>query len=139
MSDQMNIRHKCASQGCWVEQHAIPFGEFDDCFPGNIKMSDVDGIVEMCGGYFLLVEWKTVKSVTQGQEILLKNFSVNSPKQISVVIYGGPGWVSAIRYWSQGKDSDWRDLDMEGLKQFFCNWSARSQKLSKPTPHQKVY
>ena len=76
-----NLQHNClGGADCWIEQHAVDFREFDECFAGKIRMTDVDGMVER-NGHLLLVEWKRgeTTSIPTGQEILFKKVTKLSP------------------------------------------------------------
>ncbi len=99
----MTLRWKCESKGCYLKQ--LPnWGMLDDCFPGRISVSDIDGVVEI-GGRFLFLEWKRPRvALTTGQRIMFQNmvktgvitvFLINGDPETStpeqIVIFGRKG------------------------------------------------
>lgn len=70
----MSIQHNCLEGGCYVHMLTPDWGFLDNAFTGNIKISDIDGIVER-NGHFLMLEWKKPNvKVTTGQDIMFMNF-----------------------------------------------------------------
>ncbi len=51
------MRYECAAGHCWLDEHVARLGEFDECFPGRIGFTDVDGLVER-NGHALVIELK---------------------------------------------------------------------------------
>ena len=73
-SKRSEWRWSCVNNGCYLEKVCLDFYVFDDCFPGNIRMSDVDGFVEI-NHSFLMLEWKHNDQLPRGQEIAFQRFS----------------------------------------------------------------
>jgi len=53
----MSIRHNCEIDGCYLKNQTPDWGFLDNSFSGKIRVSDIDGIVEV-NGHLLILEWK---------------------------------------------------------------------------------
>jgi hypothetical protein len=60
---------------------------FNNCFPGtDIRMGDIDGIVERNGKFLIIEGKKPDTSIKLGQEILLKELSKNKNFTVYVIV-----------------------------------------------------
>jgi hypothetical protein len=104
---------------------------FDDCFPGRIGMSDVDGVVEQ-SGRFLFLEWKSHgASLTTGQRIMFEQLTSLSPDPLKVVVMvigGDPELmtVETLQVFHSGKSQSVASIDLDGLKERIRKWSERT-------------
>ena len=127
------MRWNCKEKGKCFRNLCPKLGAFDDCFPGKIGMSDVDGVVEL-GGRFLFLEWKSPGgSLTTGQRITFQNLTSLSPDPMKVqviLVSGDPETmdVFSVQVWSAGKAGDVVECDLEGLKDRMTAWAARAQR-----------
>ena len=46
-ADDYKMRWKCMDKGCYLDKVEPRLWDFHDCFPKNMSMGDIDGIVEI--------------------------------------------------------------------------------------------
>lgn len=139
----LNIRWDCRTDGCYRDQ--LPdWSPLNDCFPRpGIRVSDIDGMVEV-GGHFLFLEWKLPRApVPDGQHRALLRLSTL------------PG-VTVIILWGQStaKPEHWQILNdghaalpapvtFDEWHAFTCAWATAadetptSSRLVPPRPQQQ--
>jgi hypothetical protein len=73
-------------ENCFNEKARLALGEFDECFPRNIGMGDIDGLVEVNRRY-LMLEWKheSILELPKGQKILFEHLCEDGKFTIFVV------------------------------------------------------
>lgn len=126
------LRWNCREKNKCFRSLCPKLGEFDDCFPGRIGMSDVDGFVEI-GGRFLFLEWKSAGgAVTEGQRIAFQNLtSLNAdPRRVTVIVVSGdPETMSieSVRVFQAGKAGEPEPCDLDGLKARMALWAEKAQ------------
>lgn len=125
-----DLRWQCENKGCY--RRLMPkLGAFDDCFPGRIGMSDVDGIVEI-GGRFLMLEWKGAGgAVTTGQRILFERLTALAPDRTRltvIVVSGEPRepTVETVQVFAGGKAGPVERTNLDGLKARISAWASRA-------------
>lgn len=128
----MTIRHDCAKLGCYKDV-CIPNWElFDGCFDAKsqkIKVSDVDGVVEI-NGHLLWLEWKRrCEELSVGQKMLYKAFTYNSLKQTVLIVVGPLATPERYCIFSSGKQSPWKQCTREALRERMIRWTKRSMTL----------
>jgi hypothetical protein len=124
------LRWLCEEKGCF-RQLCPKLGEFDDCFPGRIGMSDIDGVVEI-SGRFLLLEWKSAGgSVQTGQRIMFERLTALSHKITVIVVSGDPRemLIQSVQVFHNGKSGPAELSDMDGLKARIKQWSDRARNV----------
>lgn len=131
MNDRPNpMRWNCEEKGCFNRLKRPKLEQFWDCFHGKIKMSDVDGIVEI-NNHILMMEWKSpTANGTRAQEILAKRFTANSDKQVYIEVRGDAETmeVDSVRVFRKGRLSeDWRDCDLEDLRNRLKAWGRMAR------------
>lgn len=124
-----DMRWKCDEKGCY-RQLMPRLGGFDDCFPGRIGMSDVDGIVEI-GGRFLLLEWKAPGGAVQvGQRIMFERMTANAdPMKFTVIVVCGDPQtldVESVQVFARGKAGTPESSDLSSLKSRVSAWAERA-------------
>ena len=114
--------------GCYRRIGQPDLTLLDECFPGRIAMTDVDGLVEI-GGRFLLIEWKRRGDVPAGQRIMFERLTKH-PEFTVLVILGDPASMAVERYdvFRDGRRRGWRDCDMDGLKRHIRTWVAHASR-----------
>ncbi len=132
-----DLRWNCAESGCF--RNLCPLlGAFDDCFPGKIGMSDIDGVVEI-GGRFLFLEWKAEGgSLTTGQRIMFEQMTALSPKVTVIVVCGHPRdmVIETVRVFHGGSADKAESCDFEGLKARISSWAKRAR-MARIRPSQR--
>ena len=132
------MRWSCVRNGCF--RNLCPrLGEFDDCFPGKIGMSDIDGVVEI-SGRFLFLEWKAEGgALTTGQRIMFERMTGLSRKITVIVVRGDPKLmaVNAVQVFEGGRASAAETSDLAGLKQRVSAWAKRVR-LARARPSKRV-
>lgn len=69
-----HFRHSCQMKGCYIEQ--LPcWDSLIECFPRNIRPTDVDGFVEINGHFLFLEEKGPGVAIDNGQRIALQKLS----------------------------------------------------------------
>lgn len=121
------LRWNCQINGCF--RNLCPkLGVFDECFPGRIGMSDVDGIVEIAGR-FLVLEWKSEGGgLTTGQRIMFERLTALSPKITIIVVSGDPRLmeVDAVQVIERGKLGQRQKSTVNELKDRIKAWCSRA-------------
>lgn len=131
----MTIRHDCAKDGCYKEICIPDWEIFDGCFDSKsnkIKVSDVDGCVEI-NGNILWLEWKRkLSELSVGQKMLYCSFTSNSARQVVLVIVGPLDSPERYCVFSNGKQHEWHLCDREILRQRMKGWAERHSTKKRP-------
>lgn len=120
----------CEALGCFNIKMRPKIEAFADCFPGNIAMTDVDGVVEI-NGHFLFYEHKSGKlALPTGQRIMLQRLTAISRKIAALIIFGNAESMTIRKYCfaHEGKLSDWDDMSLPQLQQCIRDWAAWAQR-----------
>lgn len=120
-----NLRHCCIHKGCYRER--LPnWTSFNDCFPRGIRISDIDGIVEV-GGRFLMLEWKGSKKVSlpDGQRLLLRRFG--KPPDAVICLRGTPSDLQWLVF-DGGEPQGWRDISLDEAKTWVKRWATEADR-----------
>lgn len=133
--ETFTLDRECDKNGC-AKLHAEPhLREFDECFSGNSRMGDVDGIIER-KGHILIIEWKNAAKLESfekfhmAQVITAKSFTANNYKHQWWFVIGNPQTmeVRKVRAIKRGDwhHDDWLDFDLERLKTALKDWWAKA-------------
>lgn len=119
----MTIRHKCEERGCWLK--TMPdWGFLDDCFPGRIRMGDMDGVVER-HGFLFLAEWKGPGvPLPKGQQIMFSNLCRRGN---TIAVCWGDVTAMApekVRLFHDSKDSEIGSPTQDKLREIARRWIA---------------
>ena len=116
--------------GCYRRLGQPDLTVLDECFPGRIGMTDVDGLVEI-NGRFLFIEWKRRGEVPAGQRIMFERLT-RHPEFTILVILGDPATMVVERYdvFRDGRRRGWRDCDLSVLKRHVRAWAQRASERS---------
>ena len=116
--------------GCYRRLGQPDLTVLDECFPGRIAMTDVDGLVEI-NGRFLFIEWKRGGDVPAGQRIMFERLTKH-PEFTILVILGDPGTMTVERYdvFQGGQRRGWRDCDLPELKRRVRTWARRASRAA---------
>ena len=114
--------------GCYRERGQPDLTVLDECFPGRIAMTDVDGLVEI-NGQFLSIEWKRRGDVPAGQRIMFERMT-RHPEFTILVIVGDPATMEVKCYdvFQDGRRKGWRDCDLSELKRRVGAWADRASR-----------
>ena len=118
--------------GCYRRLGQPDLTLLDECFPGRIAMTDVDGLVEI-NGRFLFLEWKRQGEVPAGQRIMFERLT-RHPEFTVLVILGDPASMAAARYdvFQGGRRRGWRDCDLPEIKRHVRAWAERASSAARP-------
>lgn len=123
-----DLRWNCVKNGCF--RNLCPMlGAFDDCFPGKIGMSDIDGVVEMAGR-FLFLEWKSAGGrLSIAQRIMYERITALSHKVTVIVVCGHPRdmTIDTVQVFHGGRADRPVICDFDGLKARISAWARRAQ------------
>jgi hypothetical protein len=112
----------CTKQECYNIRHRPKLELFADCFPGKINFGDNDGLVEY-NAYGLLLDWKTIRKVPEGQAIMFHNLT--REHYLTVFIpFGCPMRmrISHIKVYWGGHTSEWHGTSLEDVRQMCRDW-----------------
>ena len=129
------MRWDCSpdKDGCYRKLGQPDLTVLDECFPGRIAMTDVDGLVEI-NGRFLFIEWKRRGDVPAGQRIMFERLT-RHPEFTILVILGDPRTMAVERYdvFQGGRRKGWRDCDLSALKRHVRAWAGRASRAPRPS------
>jgi hypothetical protein len=130
------LRWDCSRQGCY-NIHCRPKIEvFADCFPGRINFGDQDApLVERnCRG--LMMEWKPIAQITDGQRLCYENLS-RVGFMVGMAVVGDPRTMEVSKYglFIDGKFQGWRDADLKETKRVVRAWCERAEQLPRVKCH----
>lgn len=124
----MTIRYKCdtANGRCYVAQHmpdwAILNGCFD-CKSPKIRVTDIDGAVEI-NGHVLFLEWKGRDSeLSGGQAIAFRKMTASAPTTRVLVLYGDKGEPSRATVFVNGRQENYPEANLERVRDFCRRWA----------------
>ena len=128
-----NFKWTCKKQGCYVKEALPRYDSINHLFPGDVKMSDIDGIVEL-DGHFLFVEVKPLakikEGIKEGQRILLDRLS-RQPNTISLILWledtTDMRTVKVGQVFSKGQVFRKQAFDFDGLTDFLNRWVNMSK------------
>ena len=127
------MRWDCSpdKDGCYRRLGQPDLTVLDECFPGRIAMTDVDGLVEI-NGQFLFIEWKRRGDVPAGQRIMFERLT-RYPEFTVLVVLGDPGTMAAERYdvFRRGQRRGWRDCSLPELKRHVRAWADRASRAAR--------
>ena len=118
------MRWDCARDGCFNTKHRVDLFEFDDCFPGKIGFTDIDGRVEI-NGKCLEIEWKShMGELPLGQKIMFERLT-NSDSFVVCIIHGDAETttIQNVRWMQNGNTTEWESCTIEELKNRFRSWA----------------
>ena len=128
------MRWNCFDPGKGCYRKLMPrLGMFDDCFPGKIGMSDVDGMVEL-GGRFLMLEFKSHGGrLLTAQRLAFQRMtegSIDPMKFTVIVVFGDPETmeVTTLQVFSRGKGEEPEPCTLEELRSRIREWAMRAQR-----------
>ena len=120
------MRWDCDHDGCWKDKNQVKLGVFDECFPGKIGFSDLDGVVEI-DGHFLLIEWKYGNSeLPEGQRIMFENMT-RDDRWIVVIVNGNAEKmeVSSTQVIAKGRIYQPEESSIGNLKLRCNQWALK--------------
>jgi len=130
------LDHECHKRGCANLALNPKLHRYDHCFPGRIRLGDIDGSVEI-NGCILWVEWKhgavleRFEDMHRAQWLQAVAFTRNSTRQAFVFVVGPISepdkwtWRRVLRgAWA----GDWEQSGESGLMEMFCKWCAWAEK-----------
>ena len=121
---------------CYIKEVLPNWDVFNtECFmPTNIKMSDIDGVVER-KGHFLFFEVKqNTKTIQYGQRLLFENLTRDAP-HISVILLYAQNVsenmdIQEYAVFKEGKMSqNWTPTSTEEMQRFVRSWFQRVDQL----------
>jgi len=126
------MRWDCLTSGCF--RITCPkLGMLDDCFPGKIGMSDIDGAVEV-NKHFLFLEWKSYQGdIPTGQKIYFERLTALSDKITAVIVSHdvSPENVTHCQVVSKGKFHEAETCDFAELCSRIKKWSDKAEGLKR--------
>lgn len=122
------FRHTCQGQGCYVAQ--LPsWDDLIECFPRNIRPTDIDGLVEINGHFLFLEEKRAGASPDEGQRRALVELS---KRERTTVVFMRPGVVADldVLVLVGGKGTGWIPYSREEFRTWLVAWAARADMRS---------
>lgn len=129
-----NIRWECPTDGCYIT-HLPDWSPFNGCFPrGGIRISDIDGMVEV-GNHFLFIEWKMPNApVPEGQLKALTRLT-RLPAITVLVVWGKT--TSTPESWQvihSGNVPPPAAVTYTQLLSFISDWATSADAQPQPRP-----
>jgi hypothetical protein len=125
-----NLRWDCdEGRHCYRDQ--LPdWTPFNDCFPRGIRISDIDGIVEI-GCRFLMLEWKGSKTafLHEGQRKMLKRFG--RPPDAVLCLRGTLDDLQWLLFDGNAPEG-WQDISLDEVKTWIKNWVTEASRAPWP-------
>lgn len=121
------MRWDCREHGCFNYLKRPKIELFAECFPGNIGLSDIDGIVEIAG-QGLMVEWKPAAITMIGGQHLM--FTRLSKHGLTVFVIAGNAKtmdVTHLAYYFQGRWYPWKPHTLADIKDRMRRWCRHAQ------------
>ena len=119
------MRYECAAGHCWLDEHVARLGEFDECFPGRIGFTDVDGLVER-NGHALVIELKRPGApLPTGQRIVLERMTTRMGDDFqAIVVWGSQDWSGPLEWqrWERGRPSLRQPVTLAEIKAHCRKW-----------------
>jgi hypothetical protein len=112
---------------CFNREKRPKIEVFDECFPGLIAFSDVDGIVEI-NARGLMLEWKSGRHIPVGQELMYKHLSAHN--WIDVLVVCGNAETMEVRsvcVFRGGRGTDWMPSSLWDVKRRVRTWAQTAQ------------
>ena len=133
-----NLYWNCKEgENCYKDQVLPNWNVFNDCFTGtNIKISDVDGVVER-NGHFLFMEVKqNTKNIRLGQRILYERLTDNTDHISVLLLYAqnvsSDMDIQEYAVFRNGEmTQDWTPTNTEQMKGYVSAWFQRVSNQSK--------
>ena len=122
-SDKM--RYSCESKGCYYDQ--LPdWSDINNSFPGDIRPTDIDGMVEI-NGHVLFLEQKGIGApVTGGQARAFRALSAK-PNITVVVMRSGTKFEMETLFYVDGHGTGWKPMYRSDLLAWFEVWSDHAK------------
>lgn len=122
------MRYDCRLKGCYYD--SLPdWSDINDAFPGAVRPSDVDGMVEI-NGHILFLEQKGVGvPITTGQA---RAFRELSRKENVTVVAMRPGtrFEMEVLFYVNGSGSGWNEMYRSDLLTWFTVWSEKAEGIA---------
>lgn len=126
-SDKM--RYNCASKGCYYDQ--LPdWSDINNAFPGAIRPTDIDGMVEINGNVLFLEQKGVGCPVTTGQARAFRELSKKDRVTV-VVMRPGLKFEMEALFYVDGSGSGWKNLYRSDLLTWFELWSDNAMQTEK--------
>jgi hypothetical protein len=120
------MRYDCRRDGCYY--HTLPdWSDINDSFPGAIRPTDIDGMVEINGNVLFLEQKGAGASMTEGQG---RAFKALSRKERVTVLAMRPGTTTEMQllFYVKGSVHGWHDAYRTDLLEWFRLWSANAKR-----------
>lgn len=131
-SDKM--RHDCTRDGC-LQLKLEDWSDVNDCFPGAIRPTDIDGMVEINGRVLFLEQKKPGVSIPAGQSRAFRELS--KKQQVTVVaIRAGVETELQMLVYRLGdvRGDGWADVTRPDFLGFLRGWADRAMAAGSDTP-----
>lgn len=119
----MTIRNEQAFlAGVW------DWGCLDDCFPGKMKITDIDGFFERKGKFLVLETKQPGAPIPKGQEIMFKNMQRTGLFTV-LIVWGTKNDPKEMQvYYPSGIISEKKPADMETFQKMVSWWFQQVEK-----------
>lgn len=121
---------------CYIKEVLPNWDVFNnECFmPTNIKMSDIDGVVERNGQLLFFEVKQNTKVIQYGQQLLFEKLTENAPHISVLLLYAqNVSQEMDIQEYAVFRDGkmtqDWTPTNTEEMKSFVTQWFQRAHNL----------
>lgn len=115
------FRHNCDDrQACYVESLPL-WDDLIECFPRNIRPTDIDGMVEINNHFLFLEEKSAGKHIEEGQRRALQNLAAR--QDVTVILFR-PGAKSDLEVLMFPEPNGWEPRSRDEFKTWLRDWAA---------------
>lgn len=127
------MRHDCGLRGCYLEQ-LPPWDDYIECFPRNIRPTDVDGMVEIDGRFLFMEEKQAGVPLQTGQRIALRRLA--DFHGITVVIFR-PGVTADLEVliYDGSPPQGFQPYTRDQFKSWLTNWALGAPEAAATDHH----
>jgi len=118
------MRWQCEKDGCFNKKMRPKIEVFDDCFPGNIQMGDIDAIVEV-NGHILIFDFKSYCGpLPVGQRIMFERITSLSDKIMVIAIHGNAETMECFAWMciKNGVSTQWYQSSLDDIREKIKTW-----------------
>lgn len=115
------FRYNCATSGCYND--SLPdWSDVNACFPGAIRPTDIDGMVEINGRVLFIEQKARGKSIERGQVLAFQRLSLKQSVTVVAVREGDVTELQMLVY-RNGHGDSFKDVTRPDFLAFLRLWA----------------
>jgi hypothetical protein len=122
-----DFRHECADKGCYIKQ--LPsWDDLIECFPGKIKPTDIDGMVEINGNFLFLEEKSAGATVSDAQGLALRLLAMTADVTVAVFRPGKTSDLEVLIYDGFPPYNGYQPYSRQQFKNWLHAWAEAASR-----------